>query len=145
MNPKTLKSVYKQINKEELKSEKIELASSALLNQYVNTVEDTINKIDNSYKTLNSIIKEIESKKSELNRAINTGENNKKAGELIKRNGTDLLKELKRQADELGVDVDQIKNYRKLRELIDVAVGKSENLWFLVNNSIPVMSALNKI
>ena len=145
MNPRTLKSVYKQINKEELKSEKIELASSALLNKYVNTVEDTINKIDNSYKTLNSIIKEIESKKSELNRAINTGENNKKAGELIKRNGTDLLKELKRQADELGVDVDQIKNYRKLRELIDVAVGKSENLWFLVNNSIPVMSALNKI
>ena len=56
-----------------------------------------------------------------------------------------MLKELKRQADELGVDVDQIKNYRKLRELIDVAVGKSENLWFLVNNSIPVMSALNKI
>ena len=45
MNPRTLKSVYKQINKEELKSEKVELASARDIPKYENTLKDIQRKI----------------------------------------------------------------------------------------------------
>jgi arginyl-tRNA synthetase len=134
-----------KINKEELSAQKVELASSAELDNYVKVVEGAIKKIDSNYDKLNGVVRDIKSKKAELFKQVNTGDNNKKVGDIVKQNGTALLKELKRQADDLGVDVDDIRNYRKLRELIDEAVGKSENLWFLVNNSKSLVSALSKL
>jgi hypothetical protein len=48
MNPRTLKSVYNKINKQELKSEKVELASvqeiGKLANEYYSNT-DTVNSI----------------------------------------------------------------------------------------------------
>jgi len=150
----TQKSVFNKISKiqpqevelsKEQRLEKIELAASAELDNYVRMVQDAINKVESNFDNLNNVVRDIASKKAELNKQVNTGENNKKAGDVIKQNGTALLKEIKRQADDLGVDVDDIRNYRKLRELIDEAVGVSENLWFLVNRSKSLVAALNKI
>jgi len=153
----TQKSVFNKISKitkeqpqevelsQQEKLEKIELASSAELDKYVTTVQDAIDKVRSNFKNLDSVVRDIESKKAELIKQVNTADNNKKVGDVVKQNGTALLKELKRQADDLGVDVDDIRNYRKLRELIDEAVGVSENLWFLANSSRALVSALSKL
>ena len=106
MNPRTLKSVYKKINKQELKSEKIELA-------LVDELRDLIQRG-----------RKIESKlKSELN-SFN--------GLLRAGNGfKDRYGELVKRANDLGVPVPS--ELKKLEDIADGFIKKGKALQKVAN------------
>ena len=129
----------------ELSEVKVELAASAELNKYVGQVETAIKQMRDNFKKLNKIVSDIKSQESELDRQINTAENNYKAGDIIKKNASQLLAEIERQAKELGVDTSQVDNYDRLQDLSREAVGVSENLYFLQNSAKGLRGALRKV
>jgi len=131
--------------KEKQIQEKVELATSPEIEKYVNMAKDAIKKMNDNFDKLNKILEDVKAQSSELNRQINTAENNYKAGDIIKQNSRKLLNVIKQKADELGVETRQIKNYDKLRELADEAVGVSENLYFLQNRAKGLRGAINKL
>lgn len=143
MNTERLNEIYNKFPKVNL--EKVELAGSPQIDKYVGMAEDAIKKIKSNFDALNKVVNDIKSKESELDRQINTAENNYKAGEIIKKESSKLLRDIKDKAKELGVETNKIRNYDRLRELADEAVGVSENLYFLQNNSKPLRGAIRKI
>ena len=124
---------------------KVELAASAELNKYVGQVETAIKQMRDNFKKLNNIVSDIKSQESELDRQINTAENNYKAGDLIKKKAAQILAEIETQAKELGVKTSQVDNYEKLETLAREAVGVSENLYFLQNDAKGLRGALRKV
>jgi len=106
MNPKTLKSVYKKINKEELKSEKIELA----------LIDDLKDLIQRGRKIESDLSSEL-NKYNGLLRAGDTFKN--KYGELVKR------------ANDLGVPVPS--ELKKLEDIADGFIKKGNALKSVAN------------
>ncbi len=120
MDTRTLKSVYKQINKEELKSEKIELAA-------IDDARKIISNLGNSERILNDVeiaskevVKEyvnlkvrIEKVKDSAKSVIGAETNIKKISDLI-RKGDDVLRKISAQAKELGISVNSINEFDEL-------------------------------
>ncbi len=98
MNPKTLKSVYKQINKEELKSEKIELALIDDLKQIqkesTKAYVDYIDDMDTSKGYLSQAKRKATKAVQLLKESVNLYEN---AESKFKELGMDVPSELKKQ------------------------------------------------
>jgi 6-phosphogluconate dehydrogenase len=91
MNPKTLKSVYKQINKEELKSEKIELA----------LIDDLKQIQKESTKAYVDYIDDMDTSKGYLSQAKKKAT---KAVQLLKES-VNLYEDVESKFKELGIDV----------------------------------------
>tara|TARA_B100001093_G_C26793797_1_gene1000193 strand:- start:1076 stop:1450 length:375 start_codon:yes stop_codon:yes gene_type:complete len=98
MNPRTLKSVYKQINKEELKSEKIELALIDDLKQIqkesTKAYVDYIDDMDTSKGYLSQAKRKATKAVQLLKESVNLYEN---AESKFKELGMDVPSELKKQ------------------------------------------------
>ena len=92
MNPKTLKSVYKKINKQELKSEKIELA-------LVKDFKSNVDKLENEFT---SLLKEQIRLANDIQQSENKLQSLKKQFEGL---NTDANK-IEQSFKELGVDID---------------------------------------
>jgi len=106
MNPRTLKSVYNKINKQELKSEKIELA-------LVDELRDLIQRG-----------RKIESK---LKSDINSFNGLLRAGNGFK----DRYSEIEKAANELGIDVPS--DVKKLVSIADDFIKKGKALQKVYN------------
>jgi vacuolar-type H+-ATPase subunit I/STV1 len=120
MNPRTLKSVYNKINKQELKSEKIELAA-------IDDARKIISNLGNSERILNDVeiaskevVKEyvnlkvrIEKVKNSAKTVIGAETDIRKISDLIKR-GDDVLRKIASQAKELGISVNSINEFDEL-------------------------------
>ena len=94
MNPRTLKSVYKQINKEELKSEKIELALElGGLKSYARNLKAKFSAYQDKFTVIDRMVGELKQEAKELDKLMDNFNSELKEQE----------REGKRQASELGV------------------------------------------
>jgi hypothetical protein len=107
MNPRTLKSVYNKINKQELKTEKVELASvqeiGKLANEYYSNT-DTVNSI------IKGLLSEARRADSKLDQAI------KSANKM-----ESIVTEVQKQAQELGINPNNIKELQSAKLAIQEA------------------------
>lgn len=96
MNPRTLKSVYKQINKEELKSEKIELA---IIQDLKNLLNKARSSEDNLAKMARTIENEARQAMNAYAQVVKEGENAiQQAKELGANDIVGMLEKMTREA-----------------------------------------------
>ena len=94
MNPRTLKSVYKKINKQELKSEKIELALElGGFKSIASTLKAKFSTYQNKFNVIDNMVGELQQEAKELDKLMDN----------FNRELKEQQKEGNRQASELGV------------------------------------------
>lgn len=145
MNPRTLKSVYKKINKQELKSEKIELALVDDLNNDIKLIDSSVGTVnlDSSIQDAKQFlkIKENYSRKAEQFFLENdTLENFYKKLEKDLNKLEQSIDNYERSARDIGINPKEYTSYNKATQLYDE--GQRELQKFLSNRNI-ILDALN--
>jgi Skp family chaperone for outer membrane proteins len=145
MNPKTLKSVYKQINKEELKSEKIELALVDDLNNDIKLIDNSIGyvNLDSSIQDAKQFLKIRDDYSRKAEQFFNE---NDTLDNFYKKLEKDLNKleqsidNYERSARDLGINPKAYASYNMATQLYDE--GQRELQKFLSNRNM-ILDALN--
>jgi hypothetical protein len=145
MNPRTLKSVYNKINKQELKSEKIELALVDDLNNDIKLIDSSVGAVnlDSSIQDAKQFlkIKENYSRKAEQFFLENdTLENFYKKLEKDLNKLEQSINNYERSARDIGINPKEYTSYNMATQLYDE--GQRELQKFLSNKNI-ILDALN--
>ena len=114
MNPKTLKSVYKKINKEELKSEKIELSLYQDIIRFNDAIKQDFKQIEKEGAILGKFLADAERQRRKFLDIVMFSKRTKQQAE-------GLIQDFKKAAADLGADFESsdIKEMKKLIIEID--------------------------
>ena len=111
MNPRILKSVYKKINKQELKSEKVELALVDDLKKRGDALLKSVSKADNIWKDYQDYLSKADKPFSKMIKAYNDLDSDVKFAEGI-------AKRFEKAGKELGVDINNNKDFKNIERNI---------------------------
>jgi len=111
MNPRILKSVYNKINKEELKSEKVELALVDDLKKRGDALLKSVSKADNIWKDYQDYLSGADKPFSKMIKAYNDLDSDVKFAEGI-------AKRFEKAGKELGVDINNNKDLKNIERNI---------------------------
>jgi hypothetical protein len=130
------KTVFNRLfKKEELASQKVELAGVAELNKFVSSLSTALDKVNSNRQKLGANLRDIDKLKAELKVNYNTALENKKSVEVGIKNAQILLNEIVKQAKDLGIDPRKIENVDTLVDLVRQIEGSQDTVDSFVNTS----------
>jgi hypothetical protein len=130
------KTVFNRLfKKEELSSQKVELAGVAELNKFVSSLSTALDKVNSNRQKLGANLRDIDKLKTELKVNYNTALENKKSVEVGIKNAQILLNEIVKQAKDLGIDPRKIENVDTLVDLVRQIEGSQDTVDSFVNTS----------
>jgi hypothetical protein len=130
------KTVFNRLfKKEELASQKVEMAGVAELNKFVSSLSTALDKVNSNRQKLGANLRDIDKLKAELKVNYNTALENKKSVEVGIKNAQILLNEIVKQAKDLGIDPRKIENVGTLVDLVRQIEGSQDTVDSFVNTS----------